>query len=333
MTAWLLHSFIVGALAVACLWLCPAAWRARVRQAVPVGAFSVLLLLAITLARPLPRLEVQAPTALASWADAAPSTPWLLWLWAAGCVACLAHQAAGACSVWKILRASDRVPGSAWQQLLADCQRTLGMTGHVHLRLAGRGFVPSATGLLRRTVLLPTEALRWTPEQRRLVLLHELGHFSRGDLWTHALGRLACALHWFNPFAWFLQRQLAIEREYACDALVLARGAAPTDYATLLYDMATAAQHRPAIAAAFLTMASPRTGKLEARIQRILTPAARKSRFARLLESTACFTSIALLLACAACKPVARLLPQMSPWTAAEISARLGADPFPHETR
>ena len=329
MTAWLLHSFGVGALAVACVWLCPAAWRARVRQAVPVATFVVLLLLTIGLARPLPKLEVQAPTILASWADAAPSVPWLLWLWTAGCLLCLANQVVGAYTVWNILRASEPVPGRAWQQLLSECQHTLGMSGRVHLRLAGYGFVPSATGLLRRTILLPNEALRWTHEQRRLVLLHELGHFHRGDLWTHALGRLACALHWFNPFAWFLQRQLAIEREYACDALVVARGATPGDYATLLYEMATAAQHRPRIAAAFLTMASPRTGKLEARIQRILAPAHRKSKLARLLESAACFSSIALLLACAACKPVARFLPQSSPWTATEMSARLGANPFP----
>ncbi len=329
MTAWLLHSFLLGALAVGCLCLSPAAWRARVRQAVPVAAFVALLLLAIGLARPLPRLEVQALPALAHFGDAVPNTPWLFWLWAAGSLACLIQQAAGAGMVSRILRASEAVPSRAWQQLLTDCQHTLGMSGRVHLRLSGPGFVPSATGLLRRTVLLPAEALSWTPEQSRLVLLHELGHFQRGDLWTHALGRLACALHWFNPFAWFLQRQIAIEREYACDALVIARGATPTDYATLLYDMATAAQHRPPLSAACLTMASPHTGKLEARIHRILAPALRKGKLARLLESTACLSSIALLLACAACKPVARVVPSSSPWTAAEISARLEANPFP----
>ena len=331
MTAWLLHSFIVGALAVACLWLCPAAWRARVRQAVPVAAFLVLLLLVIGLARPLPRLEVQAPAALARWGDAVPGAPWLFWLWAGGVVFCLANQAAGIATVWGILRASKPVPGPAWQQLLVDCQRTVGMSGRVHLRLAGVGFVPSATGLLRRTVLLPAEALRWTHEQSRLVLLHELGHFRRGDLWTHALGRLACALHWFNPCAWYLQRQLAIEREYACDALVIARGAAPTDYATLLYEMATSAHHHTSIPAAFLTMASSRTGKLEARIHRILAPALRKGKFTSLLEGTACISFIALLLVCAACKPIVRLPPASSPWTAAEISARLWANPCPGE--
>ncbi len=329
MTAWLLHSVLVGALAVACLCLCPAAWRARVRQAVPVAAFVALLLLAISLARPLPRLEVQALPVIVQLGDAVPNIPWLFWLWAAGALACLIHQVAGGGMVWRILRASEALPSHAWQQLLADCQHTLGMSGRVHLRLSGPGFVPSATGLLRRSILLPTEALRWMPEQSRLVLLHELGHFQRGDLWTHALGRLACALHWFNPFAWFLQRQLAIEREYACDALVIARGATPTAYATLLYDMATAAQHRPPLSAACLTMASPRTGKLEARIHRILAPALRKGRLARLLESSACLSSIALLLACAACKPVARVPLSPSTWSAAEISARLEANPFP----
>src|SRR5205823_6113940 len=145
------------------------------------------------------------------------------------------------------------------------------------------------------TVLLPDEALEWTHAQRRLVLLHELGHFRRGDLWAHALGQIACAVHWFNPFVWMLQRHLAIEREFACDALVVSRGAAPADYATLLWKMGVAAQgpliagHKPRVAAAAcLAMAAPGRGKLEQRVRRILAPVREAGRWLRAADSALC---------------------------------------------
>ena len=78
-------------------------------------------------------------------------------------------------------------------------------------------------------------------------------------------------------------------------------------------------------------MASPRTGKLEARVRRILTPIRRTGKFARLFDTTACAAAALVLLACVACKPVARFLPQPGVWTAGEIQARLAADPFPGE--
>ena len=339
---WFLQSLAVGALAAACVALCPASLRSRVRQAVPVAAFATFVLLVGCLF--LPKLETGAlrtsmmipvPEALSSSTKAGVS--WLMEGWMVGCAIFLLRLAAGSWTVWCILRTTQPVPGRAWKQLMDECQRTLGLRGRVRLRLAGPGFVPSAAGLFRRTVLLPDEALHWTREQRKLVLLHELGHFRRGDLWAHALGRLACALHWFNPFAWMLQRHLAVEREFACDELVVARGAAPDDYATLLFEMATAARRRPMLEAAFLTMASRRTGKLEARVLRILEPVRKSRRWQRVLDGTLCATLTSLLVVCAAAKPESRdfglhdkhAKHAPSSWTKPEVEMRLAAEAFP----
>ncbi len=327
LTGWFLQSLAVGALATACVVLCPQAIRSRVRQAVPIAAFAALILLAVGLFGALPQKAITAPEMLTEMSTA--NIEWLGGVWLAGCVLFMLRLAAGTWTVWSILRSTQPIPGRAWLQMLEDCKRTLGLRGKVRLRLAGPGFVPSAAGLLRRTVLLPDEAVHWTHDQRRLVLLHELGHFRRGDLWAHALGRLACAVHWFNPFVWMLQRHIAVEREFACDELVVSRGAAPDDYATLLFEMATAARQRPMAGAAFLTMASPRTGKLEARVRRILEPARNAGRFLRFADRALCTLLAAFLLVCAACKPMKRALnlPD-SEWTPTEIQARFAAQAF-----
>lgn len=331
---WLFRSFAVGAIGAAFVSLCPAGWRVRVRLAIPVVVFGVLLALSFGILRPLPRMEVRAPAFVAEW-SALPggwATPWLISIFWLGVLFFLARMTAGVLEVRRILRSSRAVRGRSWKVLLCECQRAIGLRGHVRLRLAGPDFIPGATGLFRRTVLLPDEALRWTREQRRLVLLHELGHFRRSDLWTHALGQLACALHWFNPFVWMLQRRLALEREFACDALVVSRGAAPEDYATLLWEMGVAAQASRPGAIAYLAMAAPAPGKLEQRVRRILAPVQRAGLWLRVADSAFCGFSALLLIVCASFKPVVvRSFLGVSPWTAQEIEARLAADPFPGE--
>jgi hypothetical protein len=54
------------------------------------------------------------------------------------------------------------------------------------------------------------------------VLVHELAHLVRGDIWTNWLLLLARLLHWFNPVAWWAIRQTLAEREAACDDFALA---------------------------------------------------------------------------------------------------------------
>ena len=332
---WLARSVVVGGAAAACVMLCPAGLRVRLRrvvQVVPVAAFAVLIALAAGLVHPLPSLEMKAPAIVARWTAAAGDwiAPWLMWTFAAVALIFLARTVAGASAVSRLVRQSRPVRGRGWRSLLDECQRMLGLRGHVCVMLAGPGFVPSATGLFRRTVLLPDEALQWTHAQRRLVLLHELGHFRRGDLWTHALGQIACAVHWFNPFVWMLHRHLAVEREFACDALVIARGAAPEDYAELLWKMGVAAQEPRLAAAAYLAMAAPRRGKLEQRVLRILAPVHDAGLCLRVADSALCGAVALLLVACASFKPIlARTVPGTDLWTPQEISARLSADPFP----
>ncbi|WP_442484764.1 M56 family metallopeptidase [Aeoliella sp. SH292] len=91
-------------------------------------------------------------------------------------------------------------------------------------------FVPELTcpalfGCLRPTLCLPVTA---DPPSRnelprnelRMVLIHELAHLVRYDGYVAWLLKLVQAVHWFNPLAWFVTRQVAHTRELACDEAV-----------------------------------------------------------------------------------------------------------------
>ena len=81
---------------------------------------------------------------------------------------------------------------------------------------------PAITGLFRPVLLLPADfSRRFAVEERRLILLHELHHFRRGDLPVNALLFLLQAVHWCNPVVWMALNRFRADRELACDSAVL----------------------------------------------------------------------------------------------------------------
>jgi len=78
----------------------------------------------------------------------------------------------------------------------------------------GDTFRPGSTGNMSAAT---TDKL----ESPRRSLLHELAHLKRHDIALNWLIAGAQALHWFNPLVWMAARQMLVERERACDDLVL----------------------------------------------------------------------------------------------------------------
>jgi beta-lactamase regulating signal transducer with metallopeptidase domain len=81
---------------------------------------------------------------------------------------------------------------------------------------------PSLFGVLRPVILLPKQvAAGKDAAALKLILLHELAHLKRRDLWAQILSSCMIALHWFNPMVWIAARQLRAEAEMAADAQAL----------------------------------------------------------------------------------------------------------------
>ncbi len=57
-------------------------------------------------------------------------------------------------------------------------------------------------------------------DELETILRHEFVHIARGDLMVKMLAQLVCCLHWFNPFAYWLNRRLESVGEKACDEIV-----------------------------------------------------------------------------------------------------------------
>jgi hypothetical protein len=94
--------------------------------------------------------------------------------------------------------------------------------------------VPVTLGVARPAILLPSDWREWDSDKLNAVLAHELSHIGRGDALMQRWAKLHCAIFWFSPLAWWLDRELARLAEEASDEAALASGADRERYAEIL---------------------------------------------------------------------------------------------------
>ena len=197
--------------------------------------------------------------------------------------------------------------------------RQLGIRQRVQLVIDSERTIPVVWGIVCFRLMLPDSARQWSSEQLRSVLLHELAHIKRRDTIVQLLTQIACALHWFNPLVWFASWRLHVERERACDDLVLAQGVRASAYAEHLLNVATKLSVARWTSACGLAMASH--SPLESRLHAILS-----DRLNRRKVSTAIGT-IGLLLGAAIVIPIAMLRAAADDWNPPS-AAHIGSNEF-----
>jgi beta-lactamase regulating signal transducer with metallopeptidase domain/5-hydroxyisourate hydrolase-like protein (transthyretin family) len=220
-----------------------------------------------------PRTKSAAPAmARVAWPE---PTQWILIVWTIGFCGSLLPTMVGLAANAVRRRRSPRVTDAAWLALLGELRGKSAMRRAVELRRSGALpiTIPITWGVVRPVILLPADADVWTEPQRRAVLLHELAHVRRFDVGSQLVGRLAAALYWFHPLAWYALGRLRAECEYAADDCLIHAGHRRSDYAEQLLVIARSAR-RMRMAAA---VAMARGNSLEERL-RVLFDDARSHR-------------------------------------------------------
>ena len=141
-------------------------------------------------------------------------------IWAAGAVAVLLWYLF---SHWRFLRWlrrwGDPVINAGTIRLFNELGDKLELNRRPELLVCTGLKVPVLAGVFSSRLLLPEgemgeHALRYS-------ILHELTHFKRRDIWLKTLALLVNAVHWFNPFMWYMTRLVERDTELACDEAAL----------------------------------------------------------------------------------------------------------------
>lgn len=122
------------------------------------------------------------------------------------------------------------------QQFAQRCAAEGSYARRVRVRQSYQIEIPRVTGILHPIVVLPVE--RYSVEERDVVFRHELTHVKHHDILFRNLTMLLCIIHFMNPFAWWLNRQMRKWSEYACDYEICCRNHKLKKYYDVILNMA-----------------------------------------------------------------------------------------------
>jgi beta-lactamase regulating signal transducer with metallopeptidase domain/ketosteroid isomerase-like protein/DNA gyrase inhibitor GyrI len=121
---------------------------------------------------------------------------------------------------WHQLQKKREIP-QWFHELLVDTAQHLGLQRLPAIVFSNKAVTPAVYGMFRPVMLLPANYFDdLTEEEAAHVLLHELAHLKRGDLWLHGICLLLQIVYWFNPLILWVRRQMKHVREICCDLTV-----------------------------------------------------------------------------------------------------------------
>ncbi|AJQ26615.1 BlaR1 family beta-lactam sensor/signal transducer [Pelosinus fermentans] len=144
------------------------------------------------------------------------------WFWLVGVITLTVYLIHGTIKLQCILRSTLRVNDSCVINLLEECKHRMNIKGNTVLVESPLIRSPMVMGAIRPHIILPAGINgNLSKSELRFILLHELAHLQRRDLYVNWITSFLQIIHWFNPIIWYAFYQMRQDRELACDAYVL----------------------------------------------------------------------------------------------------------------
>ena len=132
-------------------------------------------------------------------------------------------------------RLSTLAVPTEWKNIFDLTLSQLKINKTVKFYLSPKVNVPLVIGFIKPVVLFPIAlATQLDIKQVEAILIHELSHIRRNDYLINLVKTCIETLLFFNPFVWLTTKLIQIEREHACDDLVVDITGTPLTYAHAL---------------------------------------------------------------------------------------------------
>jgi len=189
-------------------------------------------------------------------------------IWACGALMLLSWLLFCSVRIALLRRQSAVVTSGLWRQTLGELCAN-GKSRQPVLLQSAQVRSPFLVGLWHPAIVLPADELISDESSVRAVLLHELTHWRRRDLWWNLVARIIGTVLWPQPLLWIVGRETERVAEEVCDLAVVQGGCEAKDYARCLLDLSERLTLRPVertVAAGVV----PRQSALAGRVKRIL---------------------------------------------------------------
>lgn len=217
---------------------------------------------------------------------------WLLWLLVATVM--ITRKVTIYQSFVKYLRAGWReVEDVNRLDQLAELEESMGIHRNVELYTNPLVSSPLFLGFLKPRIILPNSQV--SESEFQYIILHELTHYKRRDLFYKWLVQITMCIHWFNPLVYLVGKEVERMCELSCDEAVIKKLDSKSQYAygdTLLSMVQVGGNYQDRQASLGLTESK---SLLKERLEAILSYQRTSKR--KIVGSVVCILLVGLLAA------------------------------------
>lgn len=178
----------------------------------------------------------------------------LVTLWLTVCALMLGRIATSYFRLTRLRRRLHRLPDFQ-RHRMSRLATIFGLKRQVRIRTSSAVAMPMTIGVARPLIIVPEGLLEnLSQAEFESIVAHELAHIKRCDYLTNLWQRVIQAFLFFHPAVWLIGKQLAVERELACDDWAVKLTGEPHRYASCLTRLAELLRERrmPALAASII---------------------------------------------------------------------------------
>lgn len=215
-------------------------------------------------------------------------------IWIAGMIFMILLMAKSSLHLCALKKSALPLQNPDVRRLYKSCLDEIGIRKYIPVYSTAFLKSPVITGLLSPCIYLPLHLISdYAETDMRYMLLHELQHYKHKDMAATYLMNLAGVIYWFNPFIWYVLKEMRNDREIACDTSVLEMLEEDSyeDYGNTLINFAEKLSLTP------FPFVSGLSGNMKQMKRRIINIASyQKPTFRKKLKGTAAFLVTAILL-------------------------------------
>jgi len=163
---------------------------------------------------------------------------WPAAVWSVGCLFVLSLILVSQLSLVRFRRRIRVLDDAVLRRRIEGLAHRIGFRSTIRLMESSQVTTPVAFGMFTPTLVLPPRfADNFGIGEQQAMLAHELAHLAARDSAWHLFARLVCAVLWWQPAVWLLQRRIRIASEAAADEASLVVPDGPRHLAECLVEM------------------------------------------------------------------------------------------------
>ncbi|MGL5695248.1 MAG: M56 family metallopeptidase, partial [Peptostreptococcaceae bacterium] len=106
-------------------------------------------------------------------------------------------------------------------QILRKAKKKMKVKSNIVVVINDSIRTPALCKVIKPKILIPEQMIDLSDDEIEHIVIHELSHYKRCDIWVNYLLIFLQCVHWFNPLIWYFFKKIKEDMELAADEMAI----------------------------------------------------------------------------------------------------------------